>query len=327
MAEIPYVLAYLAIAVFMVAVIVRFRMWSKMPMHMRWELYPVAHEASKAHYGGSYLEETEWWKKPREVSLMGELKVMIPEILFLVAVKEKNPKLWLRTFPFHFGLYLAIGSVALMLLFGMVEALAPGALATANLVSPLQTIIVIVGVAGLVIGLIGALGLLHRRLTSPDLKDFTTGADLFNLVFFIAAFGCSLATFWLVDRDGAIIMGFTTNLVSFKLVALQGTGLAMQLPLASIVLMSLLTAYVPLTHMSHFVGKYFAYHSIRWNDEPNLPGGKQEPIIQALLNRPISWAAPHIEGDGKKSWAEVCTTNPFEEKEEKKKKKKKEDGK
>jgi nitrate reductase gamma subunit len=321
MAEVPYVLAYLAIAVFTVAVIVRFRMWSKMPMHVRWELYPVAHEASKASYGGSYLEETDWWKQKREVSLIGELKVMIPEILFLVAVKEKNPKLWLRTFPFHFGLYLTIGSVALMLLVGLVEALAPGALAGASLASPVQTIIVIVGVAGLAIGIIGALGLLHRRLTSPDLKDFTTGADLFNLVFFILAFGCSLATFWLVDRDGAIVMRFATNLVSFKLVALEGTGLAMQLPLASIVLMSLLVAYVPLTHMSHFIGKYFAYHAIRWNDEPNLAGGDQEPVIQGLLNRPISWAASHIDGDGKKSWADVATTNPFLEKKEEKPKK------
>ena len=41
-------------------------------MHVRWELYPVPHEAQKAHYGGSYLEESEWWKKPREVSLLGE---------------------------------------------------------------------------------------------------------------------------------------------------------------------------------------------------------------------------------------------------------------
>ncbi len=311
---IPYVLAYLAIAVFLVAVLVRFRMWAKMPLHMRWELYPVAHEPGKAHYGGSYLEELDWWKKPRETSLWGELSHMIPEILFLVAVRAKNPKLWLRTFPFHFGLYLTIASVFLMLTFGVVETVAPGALASANVASIFQTATVVVGVAGLGLGIVGALGLLYRRLTDPDLQDFTAPADLFNLVFFIVAFGCSLATFWLVDRDGAIVMGFATNLVGFKLVALQGAGLAVQLPLASIVLMSLLVAYVPMTHMSHFVGKYFAYHTIRWNDAPNLPGGDQEQAIQGLLGRPISWSASHIGGDGKKSWADVATTNPFEEK-------------
>ena len=43
---------------FVIAVIGRFFMWSRMPIHVRWELYPVAHEAKKAHYGGSYMEET-----------------------------------------------------------------------------------------------------------------------------------------------------------------------------------------------------------------------------------------------------------------------------
>ncbi len=78
--------------------------------------------------------------------------------------------------------------------------------------------------------------------------------------------------------------------------------------------MSLLLAYIPLTHMSHFVGKYFAYHAIRWNDTPNLAGGDQEETIRLLLSQPVSWAAPHIKGDGKKTWGEVCTELPAEEK-------------
>jgi hypothetical protein len=68
-------------------------------------------------------------------------------------------------------------------------------------------------------------------------------------------------------------------------------------------------AYIPLTHMSHFVGKYFAYHSIRWNDDPNLRGSKHEQPIKEVLAYPVSWAAPHIQSDGKKSWAEVATAD------------------
>ena len=64
---IPYVVAYVALGIFAVAVVARFLMWSRMPMHVRWELYPVAHEGSRAHYGGSYLEDVGWWNKPREV--------------------------------------------------------------------------------------------------------------------------------------------------------------------------------------------------------------------------------------------------------------------
>ena len=62
--------------------------------------------------------------------------------------------------------------------------------------------------------------------------------------------------------------------------------------------------------MSHFVGKYFAYHAIRWKDDPNLPGGKEEKVIEDLLHRPISWSAEHIKGDGKKTWLEAATEEP-----------------
>ena len=47
-----------------------------------------------------------------------------------------------------------------------------------------------------------------------------------------------------------------------------------------------------------------------------MAGGKQEKIIQALLSQPVSWAADHIKGDGKKTWVDVATELP--KKEEKK---------
>jgi nitrate reductase gamma subunit len=79
MGYLPYVIAYGALAVFLIACVARMLKWSRMPMHLRWELYPVAHEGGgRAAYGGSYLEETDWWTKPREVSMLGELKVMVP---------------------------------------------------------------------------------------------------------------------------------------------------------------------------------------------------------------------------------------------------------
>ena len=81
----------------------------------------------------------------------------------------------------------------------------------------------------------------------------------------------------------------------------------MILPTVTVSLLALLLAYIPLTHMSHFVGKYFAYHAIRWNDEPNLNQPEQVEAIQGLLGRKVSWSAAHIKGDGKKSWADVAT--------------------
>jgi nitrate reductase gamma subunit len=307
---IPYIVAYVGILVFAVAVIGRFIMFAKLPMHLRWELYPVAHEGKKSSYGGSYMEDFEWWKKPREKSTTGELKVMIPEILFLVALKEHNRKMWTRSFPFHFGLYLIIASTMFMLLASILSAIWP-ALGGGGFDTVLQYGAAVCGVIGMGLGIFGAIGLLVRRLTARDLKSFTSPADLFNLVFFIVAFGVAFLHFATVDRDFLRVSSFVDNLVSFNLAAPPIDGGETALLAISVVLLSLLLAYIPLTHMSHFVGKYFAYHAVRWNDEPNLPGSKSEGKVGDLLSQNLTWAAPHIQGEqGKKTWGEAATENP-----------------
>jgi len=303
MTTLAYVVAYLGIVFFIIACIARFMMWAKMPMHVRWELYPVAHEGGgKAEYGGSYLEDTEWWSKKREVSLIGELKVMVPEILFLVALKEHNKKLWTRSFPFHFGLYLVGGATALLLFAGLVMGYAPESMA-APVTKFMALVMPVLGGVGLVLGILGAVGLILRRM-ARELSDYTAPADLFNLVFFIVAFGLALVTFVGFDRDFSMVGAFVTNLVTFNLAPIADGTAGLMLVL-SVVSLALLVAYIPTTHMSHFIGKYFAYHSIRWADDPNLPGGKQEKVIQELLSRPVTWSAPHIGADGKKSWLDV----------------------
>ena len=309
MTTLVYILAYLSIAVFLIAVAVRFVFWSKMPMHLRWELYPVAHEGGgRAAYGGSYLEESDWWQKKREVSMLGELKVMVPEILFLVALREHNVKLWKWSFPFHFGLYLVGGTTMLLILGGLISAFLPASVA-GPIGGVIGAVVPFLGGAGLVLGIIGAVGLFMRR-RGRSLRDYTAPADLFNLLFFIVAFGVALATFIGFDRKFALVTEFVTNLVTFNLAPLAVSGTGALLLLLSVVLLSILTAYIPTTHMSHFVGKYFAYHSIRWKDDPNLQGGKEEKVIEELLSRPISWSASHIKGDGKKTWLEAATEEP-----------------
>jgi nitrate reductase gamma subunit len=309
MTTLVYVIAYVGIGFFLIAVAARFVFWSKMPMHLRWELYPVAHEGGgRAAYGGSYLEESDWWTKKREVSLFGELKVMVPEILFLVALREHNRKLWTWSFPFHFGLYLVAATTILLLVGGVAGALLPAGVA-APLNSAIGLVAPFLGGAGLILGIFGAVGLFARR-RGRALKDYTAPADLFNLLFFIVAFGVALVTFIGFDRDFSLVSAFVTNLVTFNLAPMVAGGTAALMVLLSVVLLALLTAYIPTTHMSHFVGKYFAYHSIRWKDDPNLRGGKEEKVIEELLHRPISWAAPHIKGDGKKTWLDAATEEP-----------------
>jgi nitrate reductase gamma subunit len=163
------------------------------------------------------------------------------------------------------------------------------------------------GVVGLVLSLLGALGLLQRRLGDPELKDFTTGADVFNLVFFVIAFGTALANALLVDPEFSRVGLFAFNLVTLNMAAFPGEGLEQILPVASVLLMSTLVAYIPMTHMSHFIGKYFAYHAIRWNDAPNVQGGPEEARIQEVLGQKVTWAGPHIDAKGEKTWADLAT--------------------
>ena len=310
-------LTYASTAVFLAAIAYRFVKISRLPIHLRWELYPVAHEKGRASYGGSYLEEPDWWTKPRHSSLIGELKVMIPEILLLAGVWEHNRKHWFRSFPFHFGLYLLAGLIVLLLAGGI--ATAAGASLSAGggpAAGALYHLTYVVGYAGLGLGLIGAVALLARRAFEPDYREYTKKGDYFNLAFFVVTLAVAMAVHALADPHFAGLRAYFARLVTFDFSPADGrlpwpTG-----PIAvEIVLASLLTAYIPLTHMSHFFTKWFTYHHVRWNDEPNLKGEKIERQVAEVLQYPVSWSASHIRGDGKKTWADVATAG-VEENEE-----------
>ena len=57
------ILSYLGIGVFVVVILGKIIKYFRMPLHVRWELYPVPHEKGR-EYGGSYFEELNWWKNP-----------------------------------------------------------------------------------------------------------------------------------------------------------------------------------------------------------------------------------------------------------------------
>ncbi len=63
--------------------------------------------------------------------------------------------------------------------------------------------------------------------------------------------------------------------------------------------------------MSHFIAKYFTYHSVRWDDTPSRPRRRagQKRIAEYLTYRP-TWSAPHMGADGAKTWADIATANP-----------------
>jgi nitrate reductase gamma subunit len=306
MSTLVHVIAYASVVVFLVAVIARIVSYVKKPQHVRWELYPVAHDP-RAGYGGSYLEDVDWWQNKPKSSLVGELKVMVPEILFLKAVWEHNRPLWFLSYPFHLGLYVLMGFIGLQLLGAILliggVTVHPAAGGFGGL---LGSVIKVIGPVGFVLGIVGALGLLIKRLTDPALKLYSSVGHYFNLVLFMVTLGLATATWWTVDPDFVGGRVFLASLLRFEFLEVPNT-----LFLVTMLMAFATVAYIPLTHMSHFFMKYFLYHDIRWGDEPNVNLPATDAKIATVLNYPVSWAAAHIEGDGKKTWAEVATFNPM----------------
>jgi len=272
--------------------------YARMPIHLRWELYPVAHHVGHSS-GGSYLEELDWWTKPRKRSLLGELKYMAREGLLFEKCYRNNRGLWYFTYPFHLGLFLLIGWLmllfigALMMLGGISVAESASSWAMAAYYLTLG-----IGITGLVLGTFGCVGLIIKRSIDEDFRLYTTPRDYFNLSFILAILLSGLSSWYFFDPAFSSTREFVRSLIAFSPVA--GTNPAMVI---SITLFSLFLIYMPFTHMMHGLAKYFTYHKVAWQDEPNLRGGYTEKRVEELLNQPVSWSAPHIQSGRK--WKEI----------------------
>jgi nitrate reductase gamma subunit len=288
----------------------------KLPLHLRWELYPVKREAGKrAEYGGSYMEELNWWEKEKKNSLLNEIRYMVPEILFLRGLKKENPRLWNLSFPFHFGLYLMIGTLVLLVLGAFLMLMGfPISPSRGFVGSLIYYLTILLGFLGLTMGTVGTAGLFRRRLRDPELRNYSAFSDYLNLVFIFVFFHISLLTWLFHDLafDGA--RAYIYSLLTFGGTPAGMVGSRSFLGTLAIVLGSLLIAYIPLTHMSHMFMKYFMYHSVRWEDTPNITGSGIEAAVLANLGLKPTWAAPHIGADGKKTWAEIANSGPKESK-------------
>jgi nitrate reductase gamma subunit len=284
------ILTYVAVLVFIAGTIYRGLRIKRMPVHLRWELAPVPHEKGKASYGGSYLEEFEWWTKPREKSLVNEAWYMFQEIVFLKGVWEHNRSLWPWSFLFHFGLYLLAGMVACLVVTFL----------GVNFLGPVAQWL---GGVGYVFGTVGALGLLAKRLFDPKIKPFSAPSAYFNLVLLAAVFvsgGVALS-----------VGGFLGSMTSFvRAFFTADTGVGLGAPvMVHIAIGMLFLVYLPFTSMMHFVAKYFLYHEVRWNDAPIRGDSAMAEEVQTLLSQPVTWAAEHIGADGKKNWVDIATAD------------------
>lgn len=287
---------YVSLAGFVIGSLIRAWRYWRMPLHVRWELYPVAHEKGKAAYGGSYFEEPDWWTKPRATSVRGELATLAAEVLTLSTVRRNNRSLWVPSLLFHWGLYLLFALGAALLLGAMVRRFGfPRLTWLAG-----GEVLSMLGLLALAAATMGGCGLLARRLRDRALRNASTPADFLHLGLLLAVFLVSWGSWLFTDRHYRLAAAFLDGLASGR----DATDPSFWL-VAQVLLLGVFLAYLPWSQMVHMFAKYFTWHSVRWDDAPNLPGTPHDAEVQRLVQRPVSWAAPHIAGERQRSWADV----------------------
>ena len=179
-------LAWASVVIFFAVAIYRVVKISSLPMGLRWEVYPIPHEArARREYGGSYMEDTDWAKGHQPRSFLAEVvEFLAPEaieigteILTMKKVRCPQP---LR----HLGILdpAALGHLPVRPLDAAADRRQPGGRRGPGLGRQRG------GRDRLRVGLVGAAGLIVRRATTPDLANYTAPIDYFNLAFLAAIF-------------------------------------------------------------------------------------------------------------------------------------------
>jgi nitrate reductase gamma subunit len=304
------IISYVGFVAFIIFFVARAVKYQNMPVHLRWELYPLAGEKLRK-YGGSYLEDFEWWHHKHKKSLVSELVYMAKEILTFSEYRHRNRGYWYFVLPFHIGGYFLVAWLVLLIISAITIAAGQSINTDANAWGQLiYYLTLIVGVAAFVIGGLGCLGLLIRRATNENLKVYTTRVDYLTLLMILAIFVTGLVSWATSGMDFISASLYLESLITFSAASDISVVLAIQF-----LLLAILAAYMPFTPMMHYIAKHFTFNEVRWNDHPNLRGSKVEKEVQAALNYQVTWSASHIQPG--KTWAEIATSGvDSEEKQE-----------
>ncbi|MDK2824022.1 MAG: hypothetical protein PWQ67_178 [Clostridia bacterium] len=290
------ILSYVSLFAFIFLSIYKAVQYGKMPMHGRLDLYPIPKEKGKGHYGGSYYEEVEWWKKPRETSLLEEIIDMLKEMLFIKKLFDNQRPLWWISYSLHLGIYLLFAWTALLFI-GAITELAGLAMESGHWWAVLvyYTTFLTGTIGGLLVAF-GSGALFLKRYLVPSFKKYTTVQEYFNLVFIFAVAATGLMV-WTSDPGFNYGRHIAKSMLTFRPIEADA------ILSIHIILLGLLLIYIPLTKMSHYVGKYFSFHKVLWDNDPNLPGSEiDKKIKQAAGFKPKNnWSAPHYQPEPPKT--------------------------
>ena len=297
----PYIITWISYLFIIAAYAYKVVKIARMPLHLRWELYPIPHEKGYRH-GGSYLEESEWWNKPREKNTFRSVLYLLKQYFLFNGYFRKKRTYWLSLYPWHVGFYLIV-LFHILTFFGAVAMVAGGITISSASASGLGVafyyLILVVGVSSFILGSVGSIGMLIARQTNRGLKDYASPMNYFNYVFFLIVFLSGLFSWAFFDPTLSAYREFWKGLITFNYASVEPATYT------HIALFSLFLVYLPFTRSTHYITILFAYFGVLWGDKPNRRGGEMEKEITGLLEKHAHWSAPHTQS-GKK-WSEIAT--------------------
>jgi nitrate reductase gamma subunit len=296
------IFAWASVVIFFAAAVYRVVKISSLPLGLRWEVYPIPHEARhRREYGGSYMEDLDWARKHQRRSFLAEVvEFLVPEaleigaeILTMKKVRAHNRYgIWAFSTLLHWGIYLFVAWTLLLIAQSLLDSAFLAAIA-----GPMVAIACILGV-------IGAVGLIVRRATVPDLARYTAPIDYFNLVFLAAIFAFGLIS-WLGDSALVGHRAYVGGVLSFNPAAVPWAVVL------TFLLFQLFVAYMPFSKLLHYVIKYFLYHQGLWDDAMKVKGSAADQQVARQLAYQVTWQAPHIVQG--KTWLEEAQITGLEE--------------
>jgi nitrate reductase gamma subunit len=275
-----------------------------MPRHLRWELYPVVHEKGYK-YGGAYFEKLDWWKMPNKRNVARSIAFKIRDYIVFPGYFRHNKVYWLGLYCWHMGFY-AIVCFHILCFFSAIIILNTSISISAESADMWGLLFyyssLIIAVVSFILGSLGSIILLIKRLTDNGLNNYATISNFFNYLFFLLVFISGFISWHYADHTFSAYREFWMNLVYLKYHMVE------PLIYIHIILFSLFLIYLPFTRSIHYITKIFAFFGVLWDDVSILGQRGVQRDIRKSMNKQVSWSAQHIHRA--KTWVETVKGMP-----------------
>lgn len=290
---------YLGYVVIILMYSVKIVKYLKLPIHLRSEVYPVI-PGDRTSREKTYYETLDWWTKPRHHGGFRRIWFLFSDYFLLREYFRRDRAYWYVLYPWHIGFILIIG-FHILSFFGAVFELVGvpvRAEATFFIGVVMYYVSLAAGALSFTAGLFGSIGVLIRRLTRRDLRDYATPQNYFTYLFLLAVFLSGFTAWVAVDPTFSEYREFWKGLIQFMPIDMEPATAV------HILLFAFLLMYLPFTRSLHYITRLFGFLLIRWDDEPNLRGSPIERKVEEALNQKLNWGAPHIKAGS--AWKDLA---------------------